>query len=117
MLGGGLVLAPRAVVCFRYYVFDQCSRSVAVATCSLVGRSAISPTLSLSLRFHHVKEESVSIGRHSDIARDCCCTFFLATALWGNGHSPFDTSGGLCCDQMFYPLGYPVLQYVPPGVA
>ena len=83
MLGGGLVLAPRAVVCFRYYVFDQCSRSVATATCSLVGPSAMSPTLSLPLRFHHVKEESVSIGRHSDIARDCCCTFFLATALLG----------------------------------
>ena len=116
MLGGGLVLAPRAVVCYRYYVCDQCSRSVAVATCSLVGPSAISPTLSLSLRFYHVKEESVSTGRHSDIARDCCCTFF-SPPHFGNDHSPFDTSGCLCCDQLFYPLGYPVLQYVRPGVA
>ena len=116
MLGGGLVLAPPAVVCFRYYVFDQCSRSVAVATFSLVSPSAISHTLSLPLRFYHVKEESVSTGRHSDIARDTCCTFFSPTHF-GNGHSPFDTSGCLCCYQLFYPLGYAVLQYVRPGVA
>ena len=34
------VPAPPAVVCFKSYVGDQCSRCAAIATCSLFGPSA-----------------------------------------------------------------------------
>ena len=35
-----MVPAPPAVVCSKWYAFDQCSRSAAVATCSPFGPSA-----------------------------------------------------------------------------
>ena len=53
-----MVSGPPAVVCLKNHVFNQCSSSVVVATCSLVGPSA-RPIILLSLRLYLVTEDSV----------------------------------------------------------
>ena len=83
-----MVPVPPAVVCFKWCVFDQCSRSAAVATCSLVGPSAKrSQYFTLSLRLDLVSEDSVVNSRLSDIAREsgfvliCHSTFVMLMRL------------------------------------
>ena len=85
--------------------------SVAIATCSLVGPSAMSPTLSLPLRFYHVKRRICQYWSSFRYRSRLFAVLFFSPTHFGNGHSPFDTSGCLCCYQLFYPLGYPVLQF------
>ena len=68
-------------VCFKKYVFDQCSRSAAVATCSLCGPSARHLHYFIFSAVISCDKNSVDTNRISDIARDCVLQLFLYCTL------------------------------------
>ena len=89
-----MVPTPPAVVCVKWYVFDQCSRSAALATCSLFGPHARRSHSFISLRLYLVTEDSVDTSRCSDIAGEGVCCF---SQHFYDAHAPCGTVWSLRC--------------------